>query len=862
LLQQGVISHSNSAFASPVLLVKKGDKHPEPNSVPVWRLVIDYRHLNTLTVKGKYPLPVIDELLDELSGAQWFSKLDLRAGYHQIRLAPGEEAKTAFQTHNGHYEFKVMAFGLTGAPATFQFAMNASLAPVFRKFALVFFDDILIYSETYEEHMTHLKEVLAILLRDQWKAKLAKCAFAQQRIAYLGHVIFADGVSTDESKIIAIRDWPVPTTLKELRGFLGLSGYYRKFIKHYAIISQPLTALLKKGVLFVWTPAATEAFSALKLALITAPVLALPDYKAQFVIETDACEVGIGAVLSQKGHPLAFVSRALGPRNKGLSVYEKEYLAILLAVQQWHLQMGEFLIHTDHKSLVHLTDQRLHTEWQQKAFTKMMGLQYQVVYKKGALNGAADALSRKPPNSSEVYSITQVQLVWIEQVVESYRNDPFAQETIQKLAVDALSAPHFSLSSGVLRYDSRIWVGNDTTMQQQLIAAFHDSPLGGHSGFPVTYRRLVSLFKWTGMKATIREYVRACRICQQAKPERVLPLGLLQPLPVPSAPWEMATMDFIDGLPQSRQFNCILVVVDKLSNKFWQHLFHATGTQLRLSTANHPETDGQTERVNQSIECYLRCFISAHPNQWSKWLSLCEFWYNTNWHSSLGKSPFEVIYGRSPRYFGITATSSIASTDIQQWLDARQLILASVRQHLLRMQQRMKHQADKHRSERTFAVSDLVFLKLQPYLQSTVVRRGNQKLSFKFFGPFRILERVGTVAYKLALPETSRVHPVFHVSQLKQCLGPNQQVQPNLPSSALAFQVPVQVLQRRVRQHGLRTVVEGLIQWSGATAEDATCEDLVFLKQQFPYAPAWGQAGFQDQGNVSVPAVRNTDAQG
>jgi hypothetical protein len=213
--------------------------------------------------------------------------------------------------------------------------MNASLVPVLRKFALVFFDDILIYSATYDEHLTHLKEVLVILLWDQWKAKLAKCAFAQQRIAYLGHVISAAGVSTDESKIEAIRDWPIPTTLKELRGFLGLSGYYRKFIKHYAIISQPLTALLKKGILFVWTPTAAEAFSALKLALISAPVLNLPDYKAQFVIETDACEVCIGAVLSQKGHPLAFVSRALGPRNKGLSVYEKEYLAILLAVQQW-----------------------------------------------------------------------------------------------------------------------------------------------------------------------------------------------------------------------------------------------------------------------------------------------------------------------------------------------------------------------------------------------------------------------------------------------------------------------------------------------------------------------------------------------
>lgn len=173
----------------------------------------------------------------------------------------------------------------------------------------------MIYSPDLESHVQHVRTVLEILDRDKWQAKMSKCAFAQQRIAYLGHVISADGVSTDESKIEAIRTWSVPTTLKELRGFLGLSGYYRKFIKHYAIISQPLTALLKKGVLFVWTDAAETAFQTLKTALMTAPVLALPDFTAQFIVETDACDIGIGAVLSQKGHPIAFVSRALGPRK-------------------------------------------------------------------------------------------------------------------------------------------------------------------------------------------------------------------------------------------------------------------------------------------------------------------------------------------------------------------------------------------------------------------------------------------------------------------------------------------------------------------------------------------------------------------
>jgi hypothetical protein len=219
LLEQGVIVHSQSAFSSPVLLVKKCDQ--------TWRLVVDYRHLNALTVKGKYPLPVIDELLDELSGDQWFSKLDWKACYHQIWLAPGEEHKTAFQTHNGHYEFKVMAFGLTGAPATFQHAMNASLAPVLRKFALVFFDDILIYSSSYAEHLQHLSAVLEILQKEQWQVKMSKCAFAQRQIAYLGHVISAAGVSTDAAKIKSIEDWLTPTTLKELREFLGLSGNHQ-----------------------------------------------------------------------------------------------------------------------------------------------------------------------------------------------------------------------------------------------------------------------------------------------------------------------------------------------------------------------------------------------------------------------------------------------------------------------------------------------------------------------------------------------------------------------------------------------------------------------------------------------------------
>lgn len=283
-------------------------------------------------------------------------------------------------------------------------------------------------------------------------------------------------------------------------------------------------------------------------------------------------------------------------------------------------------------------------------------------------------------------------------------------------------------------------------------------------------------------------------------------------IPVPDGAWEIVSLDFIEGLPLSGKYNCILVVIDSFSkyghfiplrypftaavvaeafmdnvyklhsmplsiisdrdriftSQFWTELFKLSDTQLRMSTSYHPQTDGQTERVNQSVECFLRCFIHAHPARWAKWLHLCEFWYNTNWHSALGKTPFEVVYGHQPRHFGIVPTDAIASPDLEQWLANWSVLLSSVQQHLVRAKQRMKQQADKNRSERSFLVGDKVFLKIQPYVQSSLATRVNQKLSFKYYGPYQVLERVGSLAYRLSLPEESKIHPVIHVSQLNK----------------------------------------------------------------------------------------------
>lgn len=310
------------------------------------------------------------------------------SGYHQIRLLEQDECKTAFRTHQGLYEFKVMPFGLTNAPATFQGLINTIFADMIRKFVLVFVDDILIYSRNLTEHVSHLKAVLARLQQYQLFVKISKCSFAQQYLEYLGHIIGIEGVATNPAKILAVQQWSPPKTQRQLRGFLGLAGYYRKFIQHYDILEKPLTKLLKKDVPYKWTNVEQQAFDMIKHKLVQAPVLALPDFSKEFVVETDASGTGIGVVLMQDGHPLAFISKALSPRSQAMSTYEKECIAVLLAVDKWrqYLQHAPFVIHTDHKSLIHLNEQRLTTSIQNKAFIKLMGLQYKIRYKKGEDN--------------------------------------------------------------------------------------------------------------------------------------------------------------------------------------------------------------------------------------------------------------------------------------------------------------------------------------------------------------------------------------------------------------------------------------------------------------------------------------------
>jgi hypothetical protein len=387
LLKSELIRPSNSPFSSPVLLVKKADG--------AWRFCVDYRALNEITIKDKYPIPVIDELLDELHGSRYYSKLDLRSGYHQIRVRDDDIPKTTFRTHEGHYEFVVMPFGLTNAPATFQSLMNDLFRPHLRKFILVFFDDILVYSKSWEDHLTHLHTVLKILADNTLFAKESKCRFGVTQVDYLGHVISNQGVSVDPTKIQAVVEWPTPTTAKGVRGFLGLAGYYRKFIRHFGGIAAPLTRLLTKDG-FQWSAEADLAFQRLKEALTQSPVLRMPDFSQRFMVECDASGIGIGAILSQQNQPMAYFSEALKGSSLTLSTYEKEMLAIVKAIRKWrpYLLGKPFTVRTDQRSLKYLLEQRITTPAQTRWLPKILGYDYVIEYKKGSENQGADSLSR------------------------------------------------------------------------------------------------------------------------------------------------------------------------------------------------------------------------------------------------------------------------------------------------------------------------------------------------------------------------------------------------------------------------------------------------------------------------------------
>ncbi|KAK9085879.1 hypothetical protein Sjap_026290 [Stephania japonica] len=396
LLELSFIHPSMSPWGAPVLFVKKKDDS--------LRLCIDYRQLNRVTVKNKYPLPRIDDLFDQLTGAQWFSKIDLRSGYHQLRIRAEDREKTAFRTRYGHYQFTVMPFGLTNAPAMFMDLMHRVLRQYLDRFVIVFIDDILIYSKSCEEHEEHLRTILQTLREHRLYAKFSKCEFWLTEVGFLGHIVGASGVSVDPAKVRVVVDWPTPSSVTEIRSFLGLAGYYRRFVQDFSKIAAPMTQLTKKEVRFQWDDSCEQAFQTLKERLTTAPVLVLPESGKGFEVNTDACLVGLGCVLMQDGRVIAYASRQLKIHEKNYPTHDLELAAVVFALKIWrHYLYGErFVLFTDHKSLKYLFTQRELNMRQRRWLEFLKDYDFSLEYHPGKANVVADALSRRGVDSEVV----------------------------------------------------------------------------------------------------------------------------------------------------------------------------------------------------------------------------------------------------------------------------------------------------------------------------------------------------------------------------------------------------------------------------------------------------------------------------
>ena len=581
LLDKGFIRPSVSPWGAPVLFVKKKDGS--------MRMCIDYRKLNQATIKNKYPLPRIDELFDQLQGAAYFSKIDLRSGYHQLRVRDSDVSKTAFRTRYGHYEFLVMPFGLTNAPAVFMALMNKIFAEYLDQFTVVFIDDILVYSKSREEHEEHLRIALQLLRDNQLYAKLTKCDFWLEEVAFLGHIISKEGLSVDPAKIDAVVKWERPKNASEIRSFLGLAGYYRRFVQGFSSIAASLTKLTKKNAPYVWTDQCETSFQELKKRLTSAPVLTLPSGSGGYTIFTDASNIGLGCVLMQDRKVVAYGSRQLKDHEKNYATHDLELAAVVFALKMWrHYLYGEkFEVHSDHRSLQYLFSQKELNMRQRRWMEYIKDYDFPIKYHPGKANVVADALSRKSasvaslrvtcffqqfeelgvdfqPLSEGVMlaNMSVSEPSFIRKIKDNQLQDP----ELAKISEHIAERPDFRIVDGVLFYRDRLCVPNIEDLKNDIMTEAHSTKYSMHPGSTKMYQNLKGRFWWNNMKREIAAFVSRCMTCQLVKAEHQRPPGLLQPLEIPEWKWEHITMDFISGLPRTRKGNnSIWVIVDRLT---------------------------------------------------------------------------------------------------------------------------------------------------------------------------------------------------------------------------------------------------------------------------------------------------------
>ncbi|GJZ44822.1 hypothetical protein Tco_0592418 [Tanacetum coccineum] len=823
LADRGFIRPSTSPWGAPVLFVKKKDGS--------FRMCIDYRELNKLTIKNRYPLPKIDDLFDQLQGSSVYSKINLRSGYHQLRVRDEDIPKTAFKMRYGHYEFQVMPFGLTNAPAVFMDLMNRVCKPYLDKFVIVFIDDILVYSRNKEEHENHLRIILELLKKEKLYAKFSKCDFWISVVQFLGHVIDNQGLHVDPAKIEAVKNWASPTTPTEIRQFLGLAGYYRRFIKDFSKIAKSLTELTQKNKKYIWGEKQESAFQLLKQKLCEAPILALPEGNNDFVVYCDASLQGLGAVLMQREKVIAYASRQLNPHEENYTTHDLELGAVRI------LNQKEF-------------------NMRQRRWLKLLA--------------DYDCEIRYHPGKANIILKAQTEAI--------------KEENIKAENLRGIDKAFEVRPDGTRCIKNQSWLPLFGNPRDLIMHESHKSKYSIHPGSDKMYQDLKKLYWWTNMKAIIAEYVVKCLTCSRVKAECQKPSGLLIQPEIPTWKWEKITMDFVTKLPKtSSGHDAIWVIVDRLTksahfipiketdsmetltrlyikeivsrhrvpifiisdrdsrftSRFWQSMQSALGTQLDMSTTYHPETDGQSERTIQTLENMLRACVIDFGKGWERHLPLVEFSYNNSYHASIKTTPFEALYGRkcrSPVCWAKVGDVQLTGPEIIHETTEK---IVKIRQRLQAARDRQRSYANVKRKPLEFQVGDRVMLKVSP--RKGVIRFGKRgKLNPWYIGPFKILKRVGPVAYKLELPEELRnVHNTFHVSNLKKCLSDESLVIPmkelRLDDKLNFMEEPVEIMDREVKQLRQSRIPIVKVRWNSIRGPEFMWECKDEIRAKYPH---------------------------
>ncbi|KAI9560471.1 hypothetical protein GHT06_014495 [Daphnia sinensis] len=797
-------------YSSSIVLVKK--------KTGELRLCIDYRKLNNVTVKDRYPLPRIDDVTSYFKGAKYFSTLDLFSGFWQIEVSEEDKQKTAFTCEIGHFEFNRLPFGLCNAPATFQRLMNLVLDEVLHKYALVYLDDVIIFSNSLEDHLTQLNHVIQLLGQAGLKIKPEKCEFAQREIIYLGHIISAIGIKPNAKKVESVAKYPEPTNVDQLRTFLGLANYYRRYVNNFATIAHPLTELTKKNIPWCWKHEQKEAFNALKQRLTSSPILMHPDLtSAQYSIDTDASQYGIGAILrqNQQGEEvvIAYTSKHLSDREANWSTIEKELYAIIHAIKAFYVYVHgtRITVYSDHKPLEYIMKKQSQNGRLGRWSLFLQSFDITIVYRPGKTNQNADTLSRIPIHQiSYTPAISVISKAGLPSTAEIKQ----AQGT--GLCIDQKKRFQHKLNKdGLLTHKGKILI--PSCLKHRVMERFHDHLLGGHLGIAKTVKRISQRFFWPNMVKDITMYINSCTICAKRKAygKKTAPLSPLEPT---TFIWQRVALDIVGPLPETYKGNRYILVMSEyttrymlavamknqsartVARKFIRHVILRYGSPLQIltdqgknflsnlikdicsllnikqtrTTAYHPATDGMVERFNRTMGDMLASALTKDEHIWDEYLPYVMYIYNSSVHASTNETPHYLLFGQDPiepdDISSSAARKRYIDSEADEFFSIWRKAIIIAQEYFRKAQKTQKKFYDRGTTQTTFNVGDKVLL-LDSRLKS--------KLKPRWDGPFIVNRKMGPLNYAVQRENkntTTTSEIVVHVNRMKP-LPPRESTQ-------------------------------------------------------------------------------------